>query len=353
MSKIRSRGEEIRKYILQHVEAHPADIGKAASEHFGVSRQAIHVHLQGLMKDGSLKSTGNTRNRVYKLASLQQWFKDYPLTVTLEEDIVWRADIALALGPLPENVLDIWQYGFTEMFNNARDHSEGKSISVYFERTAATTEMQISDNGIGIFRKIQNKMNLLDERHAIFELTKGKLTTDPANHTGEGIFFTSRVFDEFDILSASVYFSHEFGENWDWIAERRKPEDSGTTVFLKLNNHTARTLKKVFDQYASGDDYGFTKTMVPVRLAQYGNDKLISRSQAKRVIARIELFKTVIFNFENVPSIGQAFADEIFRIFARNHPEIDIVVSHASSEVQHMISRARANAALSETNPQQ
>ena len=34
----------------------------------------------------------------------------------------------------------------------------------------------------------------------VWELPKsGKLTTDPDNHTGEGIFFTSRVFDEFEI----------------------------------------------------------------------------------------------------------------------------------------------------------
>ena len=120
-------------------------------------------------------------------------------------------------------------------------------------------------------------------------------------------------------------------------------------VWLKLNNHTARTCKKVFDQYASGDDYGFTKTVVPVRLAQYGNDKLISRSQAKRVVARVELFKTVIFDFKDVPIIGQAFADEIFRVFAREHPEVEILVSHANTTVRNMIHRVRT--ATSEALP--
>jgi anti-sigma regulatory factor (Ser/Thr protein kinase) len=68
--------------------------------------------------------------------------------------------------------------------------------------------MVIWDHGIGIFNKIKNMLGLLDERHAVLELTKGKLTTDPRGHTGEGIFFTSRMFDTFYILSGEVFLSH-------------------------------------------------------------------------------------------------------------------------------------------------
>ena len=196
------------------------------------------------------------------------------------------------------------------------------------------------DNGIGIFKKIQNALNLLDERHAILELAKGKLTTDPKKHTGQGIFFTSRLVDSFDILSGGVFFSHDFGEKEDWILER--PQDSsGTAIFLKLDNHSARSDKAIFSQYSSGEDYGFTKTVVPVKLAQYGEDKLISRSQAKRLLARVDLFKVVRFNFDGVESIGQAFADEIFRVFARSHPDIEVVSTNANPDVQQMIQAAR------------
>jgi hypothetical protein len=133
--------------------------------------------------------------------------------------------------------------------------------------------------------------------------------------TYKGIFFTSRVFEAFDILSGGVYFSHKLGDAEDWILERARPQ-SGTLVWMELNNHTSRTLKKVFDQFTSDDALGFTKTVIPVRLAQYGEDKLVSRSQAKRLLARVERFKTVIFDFTEVESIGQAFADEVFRVFA-------------------------------------
>ncbi len=349
MTRVRPRGEEIRRFILQHVEDHSADVSKLAAARFGVTRQAINKHLQRLAHEGALTESGKTRNRSYELAPLVDWGNEYLLTPELEEHVVWESDVSQVFGDQPENVMDIWQYGFTEMFNNARDHSGGSKVRVLIRRTATTTEMAIIDNGEGIFRKIQSAMNLLDERHAVFELAKGKLTTDPSRHTGEGIFFTSRMFDSFDILSGGVYFNHEFGKAEDWIVERTKPDqESRTAVWLKLSNHTARTAKKIFDQYSSGEDYGFTKTVVPVKLAQYGNDKLISRSQAKRVVARVELFKTVVFNFTDVPIIGQAFADEIFRVFAREHPEIEIFAMNANSQVKRMIERAKSGLAEKE-----
>ena len=68
----------------------------------------------------------------------------------------------------------------------------------------------------------------------------------------------------------------------------------------------------------------------------------MSRSQAKRVLNRIEKFKTVVFDFARVETIGQAFADEIFRVFANSHPEIELLPINANPDVQAMISRALA-----------
>jgi hypothetical protein len=345
MTRVRARGEDVRRFILDHVDKHPSDIAKLTSEHFKITRQAVNKHLQRLTSEGALTEAGNTRNRIYKLCSLLEWRELFAITPKLEEDLIWRSSINPVIGQLPENVLDIWHYGFTEMFNNAIDHSGGKEIFVQIKKTASTTEMAIFDDGVGIFRKIQTELDLLDERHAILELAKGKLTTDPKNHSGEGIFFSSRMFDEFDIVSGGVHFNHTFGDSEDWIMERDKTSP-GTMVWMKLNNHTSRTTRKVFDHYTSGDDYGFTKTVVPVKLAQYGNDKLISRSQAKRLLARVELFKTVLFDFSSVPSIGQAFADEIFRVFRLKHPEIELVSIHANSEVKRMIERAKSVTAM-------
>ena len=79
----------------------------------------------------------------------------------------------------------------------------------------------------------------------------------------------SRMFDEFLIKSGVVFFSHRFADESDWILESNYPLGGGTIVLMRLHNHTARTLKKVFDQYSTDEDYGFTKTVVPVQLARH------------------------------------------------------------------------------------
>lgn len=350
MVKVRSRGEKLRSFILENVEAFPSDIAKRAATEFGITRQGVNKHLSHLVREKALVEEGNTRNRTYKLCPLAEVQKIYPLSPDLQEDVVWRNDVLQILAGMPENVIDIWNYCFTEMFNNAIDHSGAKHIVVTVKRTATSTSITIYDDGVGIFKKIQGALGLLDERHAVFELSKGKLTTDPARHTGEGIFFTSRMVDEFRILSSETYFSHNFGKSEDWILQDEKP-GQGTLVVMRLNNHTSRTLKKVFSEFSSDEDIGFTKTVVPVRLAQYGDDKLISRSQAKRLLDRVDRFKTVILDFKEVSTIGHAFADEIFRVFQASHPMIELIPVEANAEVQSVIARAQSAALYQTANP--
>jgi len=340
MTKLLTRSENIRTFILEHVEKHPSDINTFTANHFKITRQAVNRHLLRLVHEGSLSVSGRTKDRVYKLSAITNWVEKYDIDENLAEDVVWRDDVSKILGEMPDNVKDIWHYGFTEMFNNAIDHSEGKNIIVAIKTTAATAEMMIVDDGVGIFKKIQKAINLMDERHAVLELAKGKLTTDPENHTGEGIFFTSRMFDKFDIISGGVYFSHSFDEEEDWILEQGEIS-SRTAVWMKLSNHTARTTKKIFAKFTSGDDLVFNKTVVPVKLAQYGDENLISRSQAKRLLARVDRFKIVMFNFEGVKNIGQAFADEIFRVFQQRHPEIELIPYNTNSEIKRMIARSK------------
>lgn len=337
-SKVREQGEKVRGFILDNIASHDGDIAALVAKKFGISRQAVNKHLLRLRAQGAITRGGSTRLPQYKLAEVSARRFEYILSKDLQEDVVWTQDIKPILAPLPDNVLRIWHHGFTEMFNNAIDHSQGKTILVSVKKTAVDTEILVLDDGVGIFKKIQAELDLLDERQAIFELSKGKLTTDPKNHSGEGIFFTSRMFDKFDIVSGGLFFTHERSEP-DWLLERSKT-GTGTAVWMELNNHTSQTTRKIFDEYSSGEDYAFTKTVVPVNLAKYGADELISRSQAKRLLTRVHLFKKVVFDFEGVQEIGQAFADQIFRVFANEHPEIDLISLHASKEIAQMITRA-------------
>lgn len=341
MISVRAGAEEVRRFILEHVADHPNDIAKEVATRFDMTRQAASKHLQKLVDEGLLSESGNTRARSYVLTQLE-WYQEYPITPDLAEDVIWTRDISRELGKQAENALDIWHFGFTEMFNNAIDHSGGTEILVGVTRTAVSTEMVVGDNGVGIFKKIQKALNLLDETHAVLELSKGKLTTDPQRHSGEGIFFTSRMFDAFDIISGDVSLLHRSSKAEDWIMEE-KHDGLGTAVWMNLDNKTTRTRSRIYEQYSADGDLGFTKTVVPVKLAQYGTDQLISRSQAKRLLARIDRFKKVVLDFTEVPTIGQAFADEIFRVFANQHPAIQLFPIRTSPDVKKMIERVKAS----------
>lgn len=341
MIKRRGNTEMIQQFILDQVAAHPHDIARITAAQFQLSRQAVSKHLKVLVDEMKLTMTGRTRNKTYHLATLFEQTFTYALGCELAEDRVWREDILPVMGGLSRNVLEIWHYGFTEMFNNIIDHSMASRILIGLRKTAISTEMLIADNGIGIFKKIQSELNLIDERHALLELSKGKLTTAPEKHSGEGIFFTSRMFDDYDIVSGGVHFSHQFDQEEDWLFDI-DPFKRGTVIIMRLKNQSSRTSKEIFDQYTSAEDYGFNKTVVPVQLARYGDELLVSRSQAKRLLSRVELFKTVVFDFTGVDAIGQAFADEIFRVFAKQNPAVELLVIHANEAVIQMISRAKS-----------
>lgn len=322
------RGEDIRHFIVHQVEAH-SDIAKFAAEKFGVTPHAVRWHLRQLLTENILVADGKTRDRAYRLKS-KEWIKSYSTAEGVKEDAAWN-DAAPVVGDLPENVLSIWNTGFTEMFNNAIDHAEATEITVKIRKTAIDTEIEIQDNGIGIFKKIQAALNHPEEQHAIIELSKGKFTTDPTKHSGQGIFFTSKMFDSFDILSGELSFTR-----------MRTPTGSkGTTVWMKLDNESTRAPTDVYNEYSGEEfDYGFDKTKVPIKMAQFVGHRLVSRSQAKRILARIGEFKAASFDFAGVDMIGQAFADEIFRVFHDAHPDIRLEVVNAELDVAKMIERA-------------
>jgi hypothetical protein len=326
-----ARGQEIRQFILARVDEHPHDIAQLTAKQFGLTRQAVNLHLQRLLADSDLLREGKTRRTRFFLAAKKTWKKNYSLRQS--ESDVWEKDVLPQISDLHENTLDIWRYCFTEMFNNALDHSSGTRITVQLKRTAVNTEIAIIDDGVGIFKKIQRALKFTDERHSALELAKGKFTTDPARHTGEGIFFTSKMLDAFDISSGGLYFTS--------ASPLKNPK--GTAVWMKLNNQTRRCRKEVFDEYASPEnDYAFSKTVIPVKMAEQSPNDLISRSQAKRLLLRIDRFRTVVLDFQNVNQIGPAFADEIFRVFARSHPGVDVPFTNANGEVVKMIRRAQS-----------
>ncbi len=167
-----------------------------------------------------------------------------------DEFEIWTTEALPLLQDLPENVLRICAYGFTEMLNNVIEHSDSKSAALSLENSPDKVLLSIFDSGLGIFRKIQLAAELANEHDAFLELAKGRFTTDPDRHTGEGIFFTARMFDRFVILSGSMYVSFS-AEGRDWVLEsphRVESPTQGTLVEMEINPQSVRTTREVLSR---------------------------------------------------------------------------------------------------------
>ena len=336
----------ILEFIIENVEAHPSDINHLAASTFGVSRTTISKYLKELVRSRLLVAEGQKKARKYRLRMLTGKGFNLRLSEHPEEDVVWRQRILPLVKDVRENVRTICQYGFTEIYNNARDHSESETVEISITRGPSRIWLRIADKGVGIWNKIQKSFHLLDPRHALLELSKGKLTTDREKHTGEGIFFASRMFDEFSIASGDLSFIRRKTEKGWLIEVQEKAQRSGTDVHMTISPNAKHTVREILDRFASGtEDYGFTRTHVPLELLKYQGEELISRSQARRLVARLEGFKEVLLDFSGIGTIGHAFADEIFRVYQKKHPGITITPINTNPEIEKVIERAKRHPA--------
>ncbi len=328
---------DLRSYLISAVANGETDVAKRASEEFGLTRQAVNHHLRALVAEGLVRESGATRARRYELAS-RAIVQGFEIQANLHEDRIWDQVAEPLLKGVSSNIRGICLYGFLEMANNAVDHSEGRMMTAKVEVSPISVTVVISDDGIGAFRKIIEKFELHDEREAILELTKGKLTTDPKRHSGEGIFFTSRMFDRFSLKANGHALVHVASPD-AWSIEN-VPNTKGTEFKMSISLGSKREPKDVFDRFTEAEFLRFEVTEIPVSLAQMGEDNLVSRSQAKRLLSRVTNFKRVILDFSGIRSIGPAFSDEIFRVFTTRQPEISVEYSNASEGVLKMINRA-------------
>lgn len=339
---MQTRAEKIRAFILKEVPKHPKDLVPFTAKNFSVTPTTVHRHINRLVRDDQLVKTGATRSVEYYLKSALEKHLKFKIQPGLEEDQVWTDYLEDAFSHLPKNVQEIGHYSFGEIFNNAIDHSEGSLIYLDIFWDKQFVLIGISDNGVGIFRKIQNTFGFESERECILQLSKGKLTTDPKNHSGEGIFFTSRACENFLILSYGQSYFKNNQEN-DWLIESKEEKTSkGTNVVLTINLNSKRNLKEIFSRFSheTDDVPEFDTTHIKVDLSKFGDERFVSRSQAKRIVWGLEKFKHVELDFQKVATVGQGFVDEVFRVFQNQHPDTAITYRNANPDVEFMIKRS-------------
>ena len=335
MTRPSRQNPKVREFILRNVGSQPRSIATSTATLFGLSRVAINRYIKRLIDEGYIEATGRTYARRYSLKKLVSHCVTIDeITRHLSEDTIWRYHVLPHIKDVPQNVVDICQFAFTEIFNNVIDHSLSDEAVVSYEQTYTTITMMIIDTGVGIFQKIQTDFDLPDPRSALLELSKGKLTSDEERHTGEGIFFTSKMLDEFVIRSGDLFYLKK-RDGDGWLIETGDLFDTpqGTAVTMVISTDATWTMRETFDEF-QGDDLRFRKTHVPITLGKYPGEQLVSRSQAKRILARFDQFSEVILDFKEVEDIGPPFADEIFRIFEMAHPDTNIIGINMNANVK-------------------
>lgn len=337
MNKITQIREDIKDFLLKNVENHSSDIVSIIAEKFGISRQRAHTFVSREIKNGKIIKIGRTNSTQYFLVGGRHIEFTLKIIPNLAEDVIWTRYVKPMLLQYPDNIYRVCNYGFTEILNNAVGHSNGTIIYVKIEIMGKDIIIEIMDNGIGIFQKIQNALKLESIREAILHLSKGKFTTDPTNHTGEGIFFTSRIFDNFSIFSSDLFYTFK-DEDWFLSAEKKEEFGQGTLIKMVISIDSKKTPKEIMDKYTD-EEIGFSKTIVAVALSADPKDPHVSRSQAKRLMMGLEKFKRIILDFKGVKFVGQAFIDEVFRVFQNEHPNIKIDYVNANEDVKSMIKR--------------
>ncbi len=339
-------------FILKWLKARPCS-GAELARKVGLSRQAIHKRLRTLVGEGIVARTGATRGAVYSLPGktpmppVQTTSRRFPLANLAEDKVFDSIERELQLKRmLPENVAAIVRYAFTEMLNNAIDHSGSAFCKITVSLSPYDCSFVVKDGGVGIFHSIASKFGLPDEPRAVEELMKGKTTTMAERHSGEGVFFTTKVGDVVSLRSHALELVCD--NTREEVLLRSIRSQPGTEVTFRVARHSRRSLQAVFREYAPEElDYRFEKTRVNVRLYQLD---YVSRSEARRVVTGLEKFTSVILDFSRVNAIEQGFADELFRVFAATHPAIRFEAVNANDAVKTMIRHTVDKSRLSEVD---
>ena len=270
----------------------------------------------------------------------------FAIDLPFDEFRVWsqRMRPMLEEARIEAPVIEVLEYVCTEMLNNVLDHSGGRAAEVALDWDAQSVVVEIGDDGRGIFASLRTALGAESDADAAMLLLKGKVTTDPDRHTGEGLFFSARVCEGFELQSGSTGLRLT-GSTHPWSFETAEPPVQGTRLSFRVSRSAPSRLREVFDRFCPQPELQFSRTEVSVGLMQQAEGALVSRSQGKRLVMGLERFSAVTLDFTGVQGIRQGFADEVFRVWANAHPAIELDVVCAGEEVVRMLRHVGFDAA--------
>ncbi|MDI6739188.1 MAG: ATP-binding protein, partial [Candidatus Edwardsbacteria bacterium] len=273
--------------IVKIIRSRKTVTGRDLTTLLGISRQAVNKRIRLLIGNGVVTKIGSTHNAHYVLTDGKS-LSSISATRTfalkgLEEDAVFTQ---LAMNfrlekTLQKNAFRIVRYTFLEMLNNAIEHSRGDRCDITISVDPYTLRYTIRDYGIGLFASVAAKYRMADEQNAVGAILKGKTTTDPSNHSGEGIFFSSKLADRMSFRSHALELTTDNLQKDAYTAQKKYI--TGTLVSFEIRRKSRRDQTKIFNCYSPEKyDHRFDRTGISVKLA---SADYISRSEARRLLA--------------------------------------------------------------------
>jgi anti-sigma regulatory factor (Ser/Thr protein kinase) len=301
-----------------------------------ITRQAAHRKLQALAEAGDMVRRGEGRGSVWEPSAKAARRFRYRSAVLAEDRVFAELEREVpVVRALDADARSAAFYAVTEMVNNAIDHASARVVDVVVEPRSGGLAFEVIDDGTGAFAHLREGLGLASNLEAVQEVSKGKVTTDAARHSGEGIFFTSKVADRFELEANGLRWVVD--NLRDDVTVAPAAERAGTRVRVELSTPVRRRLSDVFAAWTT--DHEFDRTRTVVKLFAFGVE-FVSRSEAKRVVHGLERFREVIVDFRGVESVGQGFVDEVFRVWATAHPAVHLVPRGANETVAFMLARA-------------
>ncbi|MES2072266.1 MAG: hypothetical protein V4488_18055 [Pseudomonadota bacterium] len=222
--------DEAASWVARAVVAHPAKLMQALAAHFGVGRTAAATLIARLVEDGYLLRSGAANSPVFAAGKRRLLVDSYSLPVA-DPKAMWEQEFAPFLH-LSDEVAAAARVGFVSVVHNANRHARASGLYVVVEQSARQLEISLSDNGVGIFQKIAQKIKSKDLGLAVAALAAGQAANAVKRRATADILSLAAAFDELTVEANGLRFpAPKKKKNAALEDEMAVP---GTSVFMKL-----------------------------------------------------------------------------------------------------------------------
>lgn len=339
-----SRADEIRKFILENVDSNPNGIATQTAKKFRISRPGVHRHINSLLESGHLAKIGHRRKTRYARTTERQQIWVVKRSEIKSAPEVWEQTCAKKLRVFKSNVIDLLQWGFCQVLQNALEHTQCKELAIFYEFSGKSIHLSLLDDGMGIFESVSQSNQIADLREAALKIMNAPFAQ---NHSGPGLAWCAKLFDSLLIRSNGLEYCRFGNEDW-YLDNAPSDEHMGTLVQLSLDIATTRTLASVLQP---GGGCPADRQHVFVKMLELKNEVYLTREDAQNLLFDLDGFKEIVLDFKAVRNVGYHFTHEIFCFYQSKNPEVEISYLNTNSNIKFMIERCQVGPLGNHTTP--